>query len=271
MLAAAQRLSVIVTATTGLDHLDTEAVEHRRIRILSLQGGGKFLEDVRATAEHTVALILALLKHLPAAAAHVSAGGWDRDAFKGHELYGRTVGVVGYGRVGRIVARYLRAFDVRILAADPHARAEALDPGVWLVPLPELLAASHFVTLHVNLSASTQGFFGREQFAQMLPGAWFINTSRGDLVDERGLLEALRSGRLAGAAVDVLSGESAAGMAHHPLVAYAREHENLLVTPHIGGCTAESMEKTELFLARQLGAMLPELFRPAPAESLTRP
>jgi D-3-phosphoglycerate dehydrogenase len=108
------------------------------------------------------------------------------------------------------------------------------------------------VTLHVNLCDETTGFFGRKQFSAMQPGAWFINTSRGELVDESALLDALSTGELAGAAVDVLCGERSAEMAEHPLIVYAREHTNLLVTPHIGGCTAESMEKTENFLAQRL-------------------
>ena len=256
VIAAGRRLKVIVTPTTGLNHIDLAEAERRCIKVLSLQGQTDFLRDVRATAEHTLALMLALLRRLPAATAHTREGYWDRDLFKGRELYGKTVGVVGYGRLGRLVARYLNAFDTHVLAADHNTDVSAVEPCVALVSLGQLLREADLVTLHVNLSEKTQGFFGREQFAAMKQGAWFVNTSRGELVDEAALLNALQSGRVAGAALDVLANEQPTGMQDHPLVAYARQHENLIITPHIGGCTSESMEKTECFLADRLMPLL---------------
>jgi D-3-phosphoglycerate dehydrogenase len=256
VMAAAPRLKALVTPTTGLNHIDLQEAAERGIRVLSLRGEVEFLQDIRATAEHTVALIFALLRHLPAASTHVRDGGWDRDQFKGRELHQKMVGVVGYGRLGRIVARYLSAFDTEVLTCDPHVEAHTLAPGVTLMPLSELLRESDLVTLHVNLCEATYRFFGPEQFAVMKPGAWFVNTSRGELVDEAALLHALRSGQLTGAAVDVLCDERATGMGEHPLVVHARTHPNLLVTPHIGGCTVESMAKTEIFLAKRLCAWL---------------
>lgn len=256
VINAASQLKIIVTPTTGLNHIDMGEVTRRKMQVLSLRGETEFLKGVRATAEHTLTLILAVMRHLPAAAAHVAKGDWTRDLFRGRELYGKTVGVVGYGRLGRIVAHYLKAFDTRILAADPNVDAGSVEPNITLVPLSELLREAEIVTLHVQLSDETRGFFGREQFAMMKEGVWFINTARGELVDESALLTSLQSGQLAGAALDVLSDERSIGMKDHPLVAYAREHDNLIITPHIGGCTAESMEKTEIFLAERLLAML---------------
>jgi D-3-phosphoglycerate dehydrogenase / 2-oxoglutarate reductase len=259
VMAAARSLKVIVTATTGLNHIDLEEAQRRHIQVLSLREEVEFLKDIRATAEHTLGLMLALLRHVPAAITHVRAGGWDRNLFKGRELHGKTVGIVGYGRLGRIVAHYLKAFDTHLLAADPHIEARAVAPGVTLVPLAQLVREADLVTLHVNLCEETRGFFGRKQFAAMKKGAWFINTSRGELVDESALLDAIRAGRLAGAALDVLCDEHSDGMQDHPLVEYAREHEHVILTPHIGGCTFESMDKTELFLAERLCRMLAEL------------
>lgn len=256
VMAAAPRLKVLVTPTTGLNHIDLQEAAGRGIRVLSLRGEVDFLQDIRATAEHTVALIFALLRHLPAALTHVRDGGWDRDRFKGCELHQKTIGVLGYGRLGRIVARYVQAFDTDVLTCDPYVEAHALEPGVTLVPLSQLLRESDLVTLHVNLCDATSQFFGHEQFAAMKPGAWFVNTSRGELVDEAALLQALRSGQLAGAAVDVLCDEHSTGMGEHPLVVYARTHPDLLITPHIGGCTVESMAKTEVFLAERLCSWL---------------
>ncbi len=252
----APRLKVIVSPTTGLNHIDLEEASRRGIRVLSLRGETEFLKTVHATAEHTVGLVLALVRHIPEARAHVVSGGWIRDRFRGSELSGKTAGVIGYGRLGRIVARMLLAFEMRVLASDPHVWTTDVDPGVEIVPLNDLLRQSDIVTLHVNLYAETSGFFGSDHFARMKHGAWFINTARGELVDEAALLAALQEGRLSGAAVDVLSEERSTGMASHPLVQYARQHENLLVTPHIGGCTTESMDKTELYMAQKLAESL---------------
>ena len=256
IMAAAPQLKIIVTPTTGLNHVDVDEAERRGIRVLSLRGEDEFLRDVRATAEHTVALMLSLLRHIPAALAHVKEGSWNREQFKGRELYGKTVGVVGYGRLGHIVGKYLRAFDTKVLVTDPKLDRDSVEPGITFLPLNQLLGEADVVTLHVNLCAETRGFFGSQQFSMMKQGAFFINTSRGELVDESALLDALRSGRLAGTALDVLSDEYSGTMTNHPLVAYAREHDNVIITPHISGCTVESMEKTELFLAGRLAHLL---------------
>ncbi len=247
LLERAPELEMIATPTTGLTHIDLEAAERRGVRVVSLRGETEFLNGVRATAEHTMALMLALLRHLPAAVAHVQAGGWDRQLFRGTEIYNKTIGVVGYGRLGRIVARYLRAFDARVLAADPNVTF--VEPGVELAPLETLLRESEVVTLHVNLTERTSGFFGRREFEQMKRGSYFVNTARGELVDEDALLGALRSGRLEAAAVDVVANE------HGPATRLTGV-PNLLITPHIGGCTRESMQKTEEFLARKVVGQL---------------
>jgi D-3-phosphoglycerate dehydrogenase / 2-oxoglutarate reductase len=246
----AARLKFILSPTTGLNHIDAEEAERRGIRIFSLRGEAKFLENVRATAELTVLLTLALLRQLSAATTHVLNGQWNRELFKGYELSGKTIGVIGYGRLGRLVARYFNAFDACILAADPKLQ-NGTDEVATLLPVQEVLQASDIVTLHVDLTPATRRFFGKTHFEAMKNGAYFINTARGQLVDEEALLKALTSGRITGAALDVLTGEDPSGMATHPLVAYARHHRNLLITPHLGGCTFESMEKTEVFLANR--------------------
>ncbi|MBI2824148.1 MAG: hypothetical protein HYX69_05630 [Planctomycetia bacterium] len=252
VIAAAASLKIIVSPTTGLNHIDLAAAAGRGVEVVSLRGEADFLKDVRATAELTIGLILALLRKIPEAVADVQRGHWDRDAFQGRELYGKTAGVVGYGRLGHIVARYLQAFDVRVLVCDPDVDAEELEPGLSRVSLDKLLAASDIVTLHVNLCDDTIGFFGPEQFQAMKPGAVLINTARGELVDEAALVAALNNGRLAGAALDVVTNEDASGMAGHALVERAKTDPRLIITPHVGGCTRESMEKTERFLAERL-------------------
>ena len=251
LFTAAAKLKMIVTPTTGLNHIDLAAAQEHGVRVLSLQGETDFLKDIRATAELTVGLMLALLRQLPAATRYAREGGWNRDLFQGRELCGKTVGIIGFGRLGKLVARYLAAFDCRLLAVDPHRSPSAMPANVELLPLEQVLQQAEIVTLHVNLCEATAGFFGRREFRQMRPGAWFINTARGELIDEVALATSLREGRLAGAALDVLSHESSAGMGGHSLVALARQQENLLLTPHLGGCTAESMAKTEAFMAEK--------------------
>lgn len=258
VLEQGPNLKFICSPTTGLNHIDLDEADRRGIRVLSLRGEVDFLREIRATAEHTIGLMLSLLRKLPAAIDHVNHGGWDRDPFCGGELHRKTIGVVGFGRLGRLVARYASAFDARVLVADPNVDQDQIPDAVKKVSIETLLGMSDIVTLHVNLCDATSGFFGKDHFALMKENTWFINTSRGELVDETALLESLTSGRLRGAALDVLSGERATGMGDHPLVRYANQHSNLLITPHIGGCTAESMAKTEIFLAEKLCAALQE-------------
>lgn len=256
LMSCAPRLKVIVSPTTGLNHIDLEAAARRNITVLCLRGETEFLRDIRATAEHTLALMLALMRRLPAATRHVQSGGWNRDLFRGNELCGKTVGVVGYGRLGKLVSRYVQAFEARVIVTDPYVNEPALEPGLKLTPLLRLLREADIVTLHVNLNAETKGFFGQEQFGAMKRGAWFVNTARGELIDEAALLKALKSRQLAGAALDVLNNEPCPNLREHPLVVYSRRHPNLLITPHLGGCTSESMQKTELFMAEKLGELL---------------
>ena len=253
---AAPNLKIVVTNTTGLNHIDLVEAERRGVEILSLRGEQEFLADIRATAELTIGLLLAMIRKIPQAVEHSRTGLWQRDLFKGHELYGKTVGIVGFGRLGRIVARYLHSFDVRVLAADPNVPQQDLPEYVELMPLDELLAQSEIVSLHVDLSAETQGFFGQRELSNMKSGAWFVNTARGELIDEASLLAGLESGQIAGAALDVVSGENELGLIEHPLVRYAQAHDNLILTPHIGGNTRESLEKTEVFLAGKLARRL---------------
>jgi D-3-phosphoglycerate dehydrogenase len=246
---AAGRCKAIACPVTGLDHLDLSAAAAAKVQIVSLKGEVEFLKTVRATAELTLALMLSLLRQVPQAAASVKAGQWARDLFRGHELYGKTVGLVGVGRLGAIVAGYLRAFGARVVGYD--IRSDFPEGVERCDALEELLGMSDIVSIHVSLDARTKGMFGVAQFAAMRPGSWFVNTARGPVVDEAALLTALEKGQLAGAALDVLTGEPDVD-ARHPVVRYAQAHPNLLVVPHIGGNTFESFEKTEVFIANKL-------------------
>lgn len=258
VLAAAPRLRAVVSPTTGLDHLDLAALEGRGVAVLSLRGETQFLRTVTGTAEHAWALLLALVRRLPAAAAAARTGDWDRDRFRGRELAGKTLGVVGLGRLGSMVARYGTAFGMRVVAYDPYLDPWPAGAAPERVPsLAALLAASDVVSLHVPLDHGTRSLMDSAALATMKPGAVLVNTSRGSVVDEAALVEAVRSGRLAGAALDVVVGETApGGAAASPAVAFASADDRILLTPHIGGATLESMENTEIFMAEKLARWL---------------
>lgn len=254
ILNAASELQFVATNTTGLTHLALEELDRRGIAVISLRGETDFLTEIRATAEHTIALLLALLRKIPSAHQHVLAGGWNRDQFYGCELHRKTAGIIGYGRLGRIVARYLVAFGMQVLATSPQLQQSDCEPGVRAVPLDILLRESQIVSLHASYIPANACMLGASQFALMQHGSFFINTARGELVDESALLAALKSDHLAGAALDVLDGERSTGMLDHPLIRYAQTHSNLLLTPHLGGNTPESLAKTEQFLAEKVCA-----------------
>lgn len=237
MVRDAPRLAVISCATTGSDHIARGEVERRGIPVHTLREDPDLLRNLTPAAELTWALLMACARRLPAAVAHVREGGWAREAFPGTMLRGRTLGLIGCGRIGGWMARYARAFGMEVLGCDPFVAR--LPDGVEPAALDDLVARSDFVSVHVHLSEDTRGLVSRKLFEAMKPGAVFLNTSRGAVADEAALLDALRSGRLAAAGLDVLDGEP--DIADHPLVAYAREHDNLLITPHCGGNSPDAV------------------------------
>ena len=256
VLEAGHRLRAVVSATTGLDHIDVDYACEKDIAVLSLQGERDFLEQVTATAEHNFALLLAVVRKIPQAYESVKQGEWDRDAFRGYELSGKRLGIVGLGRLGEKVARYGQVFEMKVLAYDPYQSCW-LDGVVRCASLDELLRQADILSLHVPLNAETVGMIGRRELARLPAGAVVINTARGAVLDSAALVEALESGHLAGAALDVMEAEhDSAELQKSPLLAYAKTHSNLLITPHIGGATRESMMKTEVFMAQKLKQFL---------------
>jgi len=257
VLEAGSRLKAVVSATTGLDHIDTAFASLRNIEVLSLRGEYDFLRTIHATAEHTWGLLLALLRHIPQAFDSVCRGGWNRDAFKGHELSGKRLGILGLGRLGRRIAHYGVAFDMKVSAYDPNAQ-EWVKGVERAASVHELLAVSDVVSIHVPLDERTTGMIGEREFSVLRRHVVVINTSRGEVIDANALLSALRDGRIAGAALDVVPGERKPDKsdAEQGLLDYARSSGNLLITPHIAGATYESMAKTEVFMARKLHRFL---------------
>jgi D-3-phosphoglycerate dehydrogenase len=255
VLMKGERLRAIVSPTTGLDHIDGVTAAEKGVTVISLQGETSFLRSIRATAEHTWALLLALLRHLPAAVDAVRRGEWDRDAFRGRELSGRTLGIVGLGRIGGMVAEFGHAFAMDVQAYDPFVNEWG---GVVPVPsLEALLRGSDVVSLHVPLDNTTSGLIGRREVSWLRPHALLVNTSRAGVIDEGALVEALINRTIAGAALDGVHNERNPSLrSGNTLLAYGRSHSNLLITPHIGGATEESMSRAEVFVAEKLAAFL---------------
>lgn len=237
-LAAATQLRVIATPSTGLDHIDIDYAEARGIEIISLKDDIAFLDSITATAEMAWCLLLATVRRLPWSFASACAGEWARDAFRGHQISGKTLGILGYGRLGRMVAEYGKAFRMNVIACDNKPVAAA--PGVSMVDFATLLRESDVLSVHIHLNESNRGLIGEEALRAMKPGAVLINTSRGAIVDETALFAALNSGHLGGAGLDVIDGEWNADLKSHPLIRYANGHQNLVISPHTGGVTYES-------------------------------
>lgn len=240
-------LRAIATNTTGVPHIDMETAESRGIQVFSLKDEQAFLDTITPTAEHAWGLLLALMRRTRQASQSVLAGQWNRRPFGASAMLSRlSLGIIGYGRLGRRVARYGRAFDMPVRFYDPVPRTG--EPGVEAVAsLEELVSGADAVSLHAPAIPATKGLISADIFRRFKPGSYFINTARAEIVDENALLEELESGHLAGAALDVLDGEFTPGFdaGNHPLVAYARKHDNLLITPHIGGSTLDAWRETE--------------------------
>lgn len=249
-LDAAPNLELIGTPSTGSDHIDVASATARGITVVTLKDEREFLDTVQATAELAWLLILACARRLPEALHQVDQGGWVAQEIRGQELIGRTIGIVGYGRLGSMVSRFAQAFRLRVLATDPYVHIA--DPSVTQVDLSTLLAESDFVTLHVHLNEATRGMINRSTLACIKRGAILVNTSRGDVVDEAALIEALDDGRLAAVGLDVVAGERDPQRTQRPLFRYASDHPNVVITPHIGGCTQQSQEKAFLHFAQML-------------------
>jgi D-3-phosphoglycerate dehydrogenase len=247
-----KNLKAIVTATTGLDHIDVEYAQEKGIVVLSLKGEHEFLRSIPATGEHTFALILALLRNIPAATNSVLDGKWDRDLFIGRDLEGRRLGLVGVGRVGQKVAQIAQGFNMQVSGYDPSPD-QTISHVEYLSSLEELLSWAEIISVHVPLNSETSLLISEPELSMMRPGSYFINTSRGMVVDEEALMAKLAQGHLAGAALDVIHSEQEiqTGVTS-PLIEYAKVNKNLILTPHIGGATLDSMHKTEIFMAQKL-------------------
>jgi D-3-phosphoglycerate dehydrogenase len=245
LIERGERLKVIGRAGVGVDNVDVEAATRRGIVVANAPES-----TVLSAAEHTIGLLLALSRNIPQADAALRAGRWERSRFAGIELAGKTLGLLGFGRIGQQVARRALALEMRVLAYDPFvARDRFRELGVERAEsLEAALGAADFLTLHLALTEETRRMIGREAFAQMRDGVRLVNAARGDLVDESALVEALRSRKVAAAALDVFSAEPYSG----PLLGF----ENVVVTPHLAASTEEAQDRAGVIVAEQVAAAL---------------
>ncbi len=245
LLEAAPRLKVVGRAGIGVDNVDVKTATARGVVVMNTPHGNSI-----TTAEHAVALMFALARQIPEATASTKAGKWEKNRFLGVELSGKTLGLVGCGNIGSIVADRAQGLHMRVIAYDPYlSEARALQLGVEKVDLPELLTRADLISLHVPLTDATRNILSADAIARCKPGVRIINCARGGLVDEAALAEALRSGHVAGAALDVFETEPATDS---PLFGL----ENVVCTPHLGAATAEAQENVALQVAEQMSDFL---------------
>ncbi len=248
VLRAGDRLKVVGRAGIGVDNVDVPIATERGIVVVNTPEGNNV-----TTAEHAIALLVSLARHVPQATASMKAGKWEKKRFQGLELYNRVLGVIGLGNIGRIVASRGKGLGMRVIAADPHISvdmAQRLD--VELVSVDELVERADAITVHVPRTKETTGLLGREAFARAKPGVLIINAARGGIVDEEALLAALDSGQVGGAGLDVFVEEPPP--ADHPLVS----HERVICTPHLGASTEQAQLNVSVAVAEQVRDFLLE-------------
>lgn len=257
VLAAASRLKVVGRAGIGVDNVDLAAASARGVRVMNTPDG-----NVVTTAEHALALMFAVARKIPQASASMRAGAWEKTKFQGRELFGKTIGIIGLGNIGRIVAERARGLRMRVIATDPWVTPrKGQELGVEMVDLDTLLAAADVVTLHVPAVDWTKGILSAANVAKLKKGAILINAARGGLVDERAVAEAVRSGQLYGAAFDVFAEEPLAK--DSPLLGV----DNIVLTPHLGASTDEAQDIVAVMVAEQVV----EYFRTGKARNVVNP
>jgi D-3-phosphoglycerate dehydrogenase len=242
VIEAGQELMVIGRAGIGVDNVDVGVATARGIVVMNTPGG-----NTVTTAEHAVALFVSLARHIPQATASMKAGKWEKKQFMGLELFNRTLGVVGLGRIGRIVASRAKGLGMKVIGHDPFlADAGSLNLDVEMMSFDALLERADIISMHVPRTKDTNGLLGREAFAKTKPGVLVVNAARGGIVDEQALLEALESGQVGGAALDVFVDEPPA--ADNPLV----RHERVICTPHLGASTEQAQVNVSIAVAEQV-------------------
>lgn len=254
--AARGRLRLVYTPSTGLDHLDLDALQEFGVELRSLKTEFGLLETVTSTAELAFALMLAAARRIPMAHNAAMRGHWARDVYRGHQLSGKTLGVLGVGRLGSMMVDFGRGMRMNVIGCDhnPRKRISALE----YLEYDAFAAQADVISIHIHLTPDNEHFLNAERIAKMKDGVILVNTSRGKLIDEDALLEALRRGKIGGFGADVIVGEWRDDLDQHPLIQYARDHDHVVIVPHLGGVTHESQALSHLFVVEKLAGIIRE-------------
>ncbi|OGX29799.1 MAG: phosphoglycerate dehydrogenase [Omnitrophica WOR_2 bacterium RIFCSPLOWO2_12_FULL_51_24] len=245
IIDAATKLKVIGRAGVGLDNVDAEAASKRGIIVMNTPAGNTI-----STCEHTWSLMLSMSRNVPNANASLKEGKWDRNRYMGVELYGKTLGIIGLGRIGTEVARRAMAFGMKVIACDPYLTVEkANELGIELVEVQDVIKQADYITVHTPLTNDTKHMIGDKEFEQMKPGVRIVNCARGGIIDEAALIRALDSGKVAGAALDVYENEPPKDFAIF-------KHDKLVATPHLGASTEEAQVNVAVEVSRQVADAL---------------
>src|SRR3989344_2370197 len=256
-LVRAKCLKIIAIPANTLTSIDLDYARAKGIRVVSLLGETAFLNTITSTAELAFGLIIALTRFITWSFGAVKKYEWKREQFRGRMLYGKTLGVIGMGRLGRWIARYAKSFKMAVVFYDPYVEKSSI-PGCQRVSFGELLKQSDVISLHVHLNQETEKMINVRSLKEMKKGVYLINTAVAGLVDEQALLAALKQGRIAGYGTDILGDLSNfnSSLAAHPLVEYAKANQNVIIVPRTGGMTHESRTRTDVFIAEKLAKYL---------------
>jgi D-3-phosphoglycerate dehydrogenase len=247
LLTVASNLKVVGRAGTGLDNVDIPACNRKGIVVMNTPGG-----NTNSAAEHTMAMILSISRHLPQATSSMKQGKWEKKKFMGQEVNGRTLGIIGIGKIGNIVTKYAQGFQMKVIAFDPYTLPEvAQKMGVEMVTIDELCARADYISVHTPLTPETKHCLNASIFAKMKKGAIVLNCARGGIINEKDLYEYLTNGHLGGAALDVFEVEPTT-LENNPLLSL----ENFICTPHLGASTREAQENVATAVAKQIADYL---------------
>jgi D-3-phosphoglycerate dehydrogenase len=250
VLFKGSRLKAIISPTTGLNHIDMSLAKKMNVKVFHLKGEKKFLKGVSGTAELTIGLMISLMRHIPRSFSEVKNGSWEPGPYRGNEVSGKVLGIIGCGRLGSKVAKVSVALGMEVISYDPYIKR--FPAGVESKEtLKQVLELSDILSLHVPLSDENIHLISEKEISSMKDGVVIINTARGEVIDTESLLSGLKSRKISSVAIDVMENEHSMQGRRHVLVDYARSNDNLLITPHIGGATYESVEKTDLFVLKK--------------------
>tara|TARA_B100000287_G_scaffold374417_1_gene374237 strand:+ start:1060 stop:1980 length:921 start_codon:yes stop_codon:yes gene_type:complete len=232
----------ILTASTGLNHIDMEYCKAKNLKVLSLTKDYDLINNLPSTAELAFGLMSSILRNIPSGFDDVKNGGWDYDKFMGHQLKGKTIGIIGYGRLGKMMESYCRSFGMFTYIYDPYEGFNDLD---------SLIKNSDIISLHVHVTDKTRHMINKKMLVKMKNNSYIVNTSRGEIVNEHDIVESLKSGKLKGYATDVIEDEYG-HRENSPILNGLKEGLNILVTPHVGGMTWEGQQKAYKYSIKKL-------------------